>query len=234
MKKESVLEGILFAMGSSVSMSLIADVMEIPPEELEIVAANLAMEYEREERGLRLLRLEDRLQLSTAEGCYDTLIKMVKKPNPPVLTDVVLETLAIIAYKQPVTKGDIERIRGVSSDHAVNKLVEFGLVEEAGRLNAPGRPILFKTSEEFLRRFRISNTEELPEMDPVQYEEIAASVEREVGELEARDRIVKEEGKVLEDGTPRTMTDDTETENVPESAAAAEPGSVGNPIPVEV
>ena len=214
MKKEHILEGILFAMGSSVSMSLIAEVMEIPPEELELVAANLETEYETEERGLRLLRLEDRLQLSNSEGCYDTLIKMVKKPNPPVLTDVVLETLAIIAYKQPVTKGDIERIRGVSSDHAVNKLVEFGLVEEAGRLNAPGRPILFRTTEEFLRRFQISNPEELPQMDPVQYEEIAASVEREVGELEARDRIVKEE---------RTIADE-----------AAEPGSAANQISVEV
>ena len=214
MKKEHILEGILFAMGSSVSMSLIAEVMEIPPEELELVAANLETEYETEERGLRLLRLEDRLQLSTSEGCYDTLIKMVKKPNPPVLTDVVLETLAIIAYKQPVTKGDIERIRGVSSDHAVNKLVEFGLVEEAGRLNAPGRPILFRTTEEFLRRFQISSPEDLPQMDPVQYEEIAASVEREVSELEARDRIVKEEGTIADE--------------------AAEPGSAANPISVEV
>ena len=225
MKKEHVLEGILFAMGSSVSMPLIAEVMEIPPEELEIVAANLETEYESEGRGLRLLRLEDRLQLSTAEGCYDTLIKMVKKPNPPVLTDVVLETLAIIAYKQPVTKGDIERIRGVSSDHAVNKLVEFGLVEEAGRLNAPGRPILFRTTEEFLRRFQISAPDELPQLDPVQYEEIAASVEQEVGEWEARDRIVKEEGKAGDEAAPQA-------EIVPDEAA--EPGSAANPIPVEV
>ena len=212
MKKEHILEGILFAMGSSVGMSLLAEVMEIPPEELELAAANLEAEYEREERGLRLLRLEDRLQLSTSSGCYDTLIRIVKKPNPPVLTDVVLETLAIIAYKQPVTKGDIERIRGVSSDHAVNRLVEFGLVEEAGRLNAPGRPILFRTSEEFLRRFQLSSPEELPQMDPVQYEEIAASVERELSEQEARDRIVKEEGT-----------------NGGEAAAPAEP-----PVTVEV
>lgn len=223
MKKEHILEGILFAMGSSVSMSLIAEVMEIPPEELEMIAANLETEYEQEERGLRLLRLEDRLQLSTSEGCYETLIKMVKKPNPPVLTDVVLETLAIIAYKQPVTKGDIERIRGVSSDFAVNKLVEFGLVEEAGRLNAPGRPILFKTSEEFLRRFQIAGIDDLPEMDPVQYEEIAASVEREVNEQEAKDRIVQEEGKAS----------DMAADSAP-AAEEAEPGSPENPLSVEV
>ena len=186
MRTEDLLEGILFAMGSSVDKKLLAETMEIEPEELEAAAASLAAEYIEKGRGLRLLTLEDRLQLCTAVGCYDALIRMVRKPSPPVLTDVVLETLAIIAYKQPVTKADIERIRGVSSDHAVNKLVEFGLVEEAGRLNAPGRPILFKTSEEFLRRFRLSSTENLPEIDPVREEEIAASVESELAAQDAR------------------------------------------------
>ena len=198
MKPEHILEGVLFAMGSSVDKGLLADVLEITQKELEELAASLARSYEVEERGLRLLTLENKLQLSTAEGCYDTLIKMVKKPNPPVLTDVVLETLSIIAYKQPVTKGDIERIRGVSSDHAVNKLVEYGLVEEAGRLNAPGRPILFKTSEEFLRRFNLSTVEELPQMDPVQYEEIVASVESEMAAADAKEKLAVAEAQAGE------------------------------------
>lgn len=190
------MEGVLFAMGNSVEKSLLAETMEISLKELDETALSLSREYEEKGRGLRLLTLEDRLQLSTAEGCYETLIKMVKRPNPPVLTDVVLETLAIIAYKQPVTKGDIERIRGVSSDHAVNKLVEFGLVEEAGRLNAPGRPILFRTSEEFLRRFNLSRSDTLPEMDPVQYEEIAAAVESEVAAADAKEKLAREEAAV--------------------------------------
>lgn len=198
MKPEHILEGVLFAMGSSVDKALLADVLEISREELDNLAASLARAYEEEERGLRLLTLENKLQLSTAEGCYDTLIKMVKKPNPPVLTDVVLETLSIIAYKQPVTKGDIERIRGVSSDHAVNKLVEYGLVEESGRLNAPGRPILFKTSEEFLRRFNLSTVEELPQMDPVQYEEIVASVESEMAAADAKEKLAIAEAQAGE------------------------------------
>ena len=198
MKPEHILEGVLFAMGSSVDKALLADTLEISAKELEELTASLARSYEEEGRGFRLLTLENKLQLSTAEGCYETLIKMVKKPNPPVLTDVVLETLSIIAYKQPVTKGDIERIRGVSSDHAVNKLVEYGLVEESGRLNAPGRPILFKTSEEFLRRFNLSTVEELPQMDPVQYEEIVASVESEMAAADAKEKLAIAEAQAGE------------------------------------
>ena len=198
MKQEYILEGVLFAMGNAVDKDVLAETMGISREEVDALAKSLSEEYESSGRGFRLLTLENKLQLSTAEGCYDTLIKMVKKPAPPVLTEVVLETLSIIAYKQPVTKADIERIRGVSSDHAVNKLVEYGLVEEAGRLNAPGRPILFRTTEEFLRRFNISSVEDLPEMDPVQYEEIVASVESEMAAAEAKENLAKAESVNVE------------------------------------
>ena len=198
MKAEYILEGVLFAMGNSVDKDVLAETMGISREEVEELAKSLSEEYESDGRGFRLLTLENKLQLSTAEGCYETLIKMVKKPAPPVLTEVVLETLSIIAYKQPVTKADIERIRGVSSDHAVNKLVEYGMVEEAGRLNAPGRPILFKTTEEFLRRFNLSSVDELPEMDPVQYEEIVASVESEMAAAEAKENLAKAESVKVE------------------------------------
>ncbi len=187
MKKEAVLEGILFAMGSSVERAVLAEALETDEETVDSLAAELAEEYETQDCGIRLLRLGDAYQLCTAEGCFDALVKIAKKPRQPVLTDVVMETLAIIAYKQPVTKADIERIRGVSSDHAVNRLVEYGLVEEAGRLNAPGRPLLFKTTEEFLRRFRIPSPELLPELDPVQKAEIEEAVESEVGAEGARD-----------------------------------------------
>ncbi len=198
MKREYILEGVLFAMGNAVDKDVLAETMGVSREELDELARSLSEEYESSGRGFRLLTLENKLQLSTAEGCYETLIKLVKKPGQPVLTEVVLETLSIIAYKQPVTKADIERIRGVSSDHAVNKLVEYGLVEEAGRLNAPGRPILFKTSEEFLRRFNISSVDELPEMDPVQYEELVASVESEIAAAEAKENLAQAESVKVE------------------------------------
>ncbi len=188
MTREAILEGILFAMGGSVEREQLAEAMEITPEEVEAAAAALKAKYEEEERGIRLIRLDSAYQLCSAEGCYDTLIRLASKPKQPVLTDVVRETLAIIAYKQPVTKGDIERIRGVSSDHAVNRLVEFGLVEEKGRLNAPGRPILFGTTEEFLRRFQIEGCEVLPELDADQLAEIEAQVESETAKAEAAER----------------------------------------------
>ena len=102
------------------------------------------------------------------------------QPKKPVLTDVMMETLSIIAYKQPVTKQEIEKIRGVKSDHAVNKLVEYRLVKELGRLDAPGRPILFGTTEEFLRNFGVQGLDDLPILDPVQLEDFKAEAEEEV------------------------------------------------------
>lgn len=100
---------------------------------------------------------------------YENLIKVASAPKKQVLTDVVLETLSIIAYKQPVTKLEIEKIRGVKSDHAVNRLIEYNLVYEVGRLDAPGRPALFATTEEFLRRFGVGSTKDLPVINPARW-----------------------------------------------------------------
>ena len=102
-------------------------------------------------------------RVCTEPEYYDNLITVAAMPEKPVLTDTVLETLSIVAYRQPVTKAEISRIRGVSSDHAVSRLVEYGLIQEAGRLNAPGRPMLFVTTREFLRRFGMDSLEQLPE-----------------------------------------------------------------------
>ena len=196
MTREAILEGILFAMGGAVEREALAEAMEITPDEVEEAAAALKASYEEGERGIRLIRLGEAYQLCSAEGCYETLIKLASHPKQPVLTDVVRETLAIIAYKQPVTKGEIERIRGVSSDHAVNRLVEFGLVEEKGRQNSPGRPILFGTTEEFLRRFQIEGCESLPELDAEQLADIELQVESETASAEAAEREQQEMVKV--------------------------------------
>ena len=106
--------------------------------------------------------------------------KIAHTPKKHVLTDVLLETLSIVAYKQPVTRVEIEKIRGVSCEHAINKLLEYGLIQEAGRLDAPGRPILLGTTEEFLRCFGVQGLDELPEMDPVQLEDFKAEAEEEI------------------------------------------------------
>ena len=135
--------------------------------------------YEKEDRGIRIIELEDSFQLCTKKEMYEYLIRVAKQPKRYALTDVLLETLSIVAYKQPVTKLEIEKIRGVKSDHAVNKLVEYGLIEETGRLDAPGRPLLFGTTEEFLRRFSVQSLDDLPMLNPEQFEHFKEEAEDE-------------------------------------------------------
>ena len=139
----------------------------------------LCEDYESQERGIRIIRLEDRYQLATKKELYPVLIRMARQPQKISLTDVVLETLSIIAYKQPVTRIEIERIRGVKCDHAINRLIEYGLIREVGRLDAPGRPILFGTTEEFLRHFGTDSLDELPRINPVKVEDFKAEAEEE-------------------------------------------------------
>ena len=136
--------------------------------------------YNAEDRGIRIIELDGAFQMCTKKEMYEYLIRIAKQPKRHVLTEVLLETLSIVAYKQPVTKLEIEKIRGVKSDHAVNKLVEYNLVEEKGRLDAPGRPLLFGTSEEFLRRFGIQSTDELPNLNSEQIETFKAEAEEEI------------------------------------------------------
>ena len=149
---ENVVEALLFTMGKSVDLKQLAIALESSTEEAYAAVQRLISRYEQEDRAMQIIELEDSYQMCTRPEYYDALIKVAKAPKRQVLTDSVLETLSIIAYKQPVTKAEIENIRGVASDYAINKLIEYGLVSEAGRLNLPGRPILFATTEEFLRR----------------------------------------------------------------------------------
>ena len=126
------------------------------------------------------MELENAYQMCTKQEYYDYLVNIAMQPKKAVLTDVMMETLSIIAYKQPVTKQEIDKIRGVKSDHAVNKLLEYNLVQELGRLDAPGRPIVFGTTEEFLRNFGVDSTDNLPEISPVKMEDFRAEVEEEM------------------------------------------------------
>ena len=176
---ESIIEGILFAMGDSVEPDKIATAVEVPVEDVIKILDELLARYESEGRGLRLTKLDGAYQMCTSPDIYEYLIRIAKQPKKAVLTETLLETLSIVAYKQPVTKAEIEKIRGVSSDHAVNKLVEYQLVEEVGRLDAPGRPMLFGTTEQFLRSFGVTSLEELPTLSPVTLEEFKHEAEEE-------------------------------------------------------
>ncbi|MBQ1749312.1 MAG: SMC-Scp complex subunit ScpB [Lachnospiraceae bacterium] len=178
----SGIEGILFAMGDAVTVAELSKALDLPAEECKAMVESLAQQYKEENRGIQIIKINDGYQMCTSKEVYEYLIKLAKQPKKYVLTEVLLETLSIVAYKQPVTKAEIEKIRGVSSDHAVNRLVEFGLVQELGRLDAPGRPMLFGTTDDFLRAFGISSVEELPVLNATQLEEFKMEAEEEAEE----------------------------------------------------
>ncbi|MCD8015174.1 MAG: SMC-Scp complex subunit ScpB [Lachnospiraceae bacterium] len=179
-KAEAALEAILFAMGDSVETEKLAAAIEQDAETTRKLLQHMSERYGEEDRGIELTELDGAWQLCTKKELYEYLIRIAKQPRKIVLTDVVMETLSIVAYKQPVTRIEIEKIRGVKSDHAVNRLVEYNLIKEVGRLEAPGRPILFGTTEEFLRHFGLHTLDDLPEIDTVQMEDFKAEAEEEI------------------------------------------------------
>ena len=179
-EQEAVIEAVLFTMGKAVELEKLALAIGQDQETARQAVERLKERYEKDKRGMEIVQLEDSYQMCTRTGFYENLIRVAAAPKKQVLTEVMLETLSIIAYKQPVTKLEIEKIRGVKSDHAVNRLVEYNLVYEVGRMDAPGRPALFATTEEFLRRFGVGGLSDLPHMNPEQEEEIKAGV---AGEL---------------------------------------------------
>ncbi|MGN1204844.1 MAG: SMC-Scp complex subunit ScpB [Lachnospiraceae bacterium] len=184
-KAKAIIEAILFTMGESVEISRLAAVLEMEKKEVTALLTEMDEQYKKEERGIQLMWLDDAVQLSTRADLYEYLIKIAKTPKKMVLTDTVIETLSIIAYKQPVTRLEIEKIRGVSCDHAINKLLEYDLITELGRKDAPGRPLLFGTTEQFLRSFGVKSIEELPELSLTQVEEFKQQAEAEAGVLAA-------------------------------------------------
>lgn len=178
-KVMAVIEAVLFAMGDSVGISSLRHMLEMTEIEIREIIAKMNHKYEEEDRGIYIAELEDSFQLCTKPELYEYLIKVAKAPRKYVLSETLLETLSIIAYKQPVTRLEVEKIRGVSCDHAVNRLIEFNLIQELGRLDAPGRPLLFGTTEEFLRTFGVKSLGDLPALDPEQMEDFKKQAEEE-------------------------------------------------------
>ena len=197
---EAAIEAILFATGRAVSVEDLARALEVSEKDADSYAASLSGRWNSEKHGTDIIRIENGWQMCTRKDYYPQLIILELTPKKPRLTDVLLETLSVIAYKQPVTKAEIERIRGVNSDHAVNKLVEFHLVKELGRAKLPGRPILFGTTEDFLRVFGVSSKANLPVINQTTVEGFREEAEAEagvVGEL-PRNREMPDNGEASE------------------------------------
>ena len=177
---KAIIESILFTMGESVELSKIAAAIELDKNETKRLLDELIKDYESADRGIAIMELDGSYQMCTKPEMYEYLIRIAKQPKHRALTDVLLETLSIIAYKQPITRVEIEKIRGVSCDHAVNKLLAYNLIQELGRLDAPGKPLLFGTTEEFLRSFGVHSIDELPVLNPDQVEEFRQEAEEEM------------------------------------------------------
>lgn len=179
-KKRAVIEAVLFTMGETVSVSKLADLIEETESKTRELVLKMKEEMDASDRGITITEFDDAFQMCTKPEMYEYLIELTKNARRAQLSDSALETLSIVAYKQPVTRTDIEKVRGVSCDHAINRLLEYDLIKELGRLDAPGKPILFGTTEQFLRSFGVKSLDELPELSTVQMEEFKEQAEQEV------------------------------------------------------
>ena len=161
-KLKGVIESILFAAGREVKISELMSALEASSDEIISAVNNLKDEYKEDGRGLEIINVEDAYQLCTKKENYEYIYPIFDKRSKPNLSTAALETLAIIAYNPRITRAEIETIRGVNSDGTLYKLLDYNLIEEAGKSDAPGKPMTYKTSKEFLKMFGISSLKELP------------------------------------------------------------------------
>ena len=226
-EEEDLLEALLFSLGRTVSLEEMAICLHMGVDGAELAAERLRKKYEERQGGLLIRKLEGKYQMVSHPKTYDALIRVVKQSRKPVLSDVHLETLSIIAYCQPVTKAEVERIRGVKSDHAVNRLVEFGLIEEVGRLDAPGRPVLFGTTEEFLTRFGVDSLSSLPslpkDLEKLLEEEVTEELKDSLGLEPEKPEVEAQEEEKEEQYSEETKEENSEPEVSLESEEEKEP-----------
>ena len=163
-KKEAIIEAVLYAAGRPVEIKELMVLLEINFEEVIEIVEKMKLDMQKANRGLEIIKVDDAYQLCTKKDYYEYIYPIFDKRSKPNLSQAALETLAIIAYNPKITRAQIEAIRGVNSDGTLYKLLEYNLVEEAGKMDAPGRPTMYKTTKNFLRMFGISSLEELPEL----------------------------------------------------------------------
>ena len=163
-KIKQVIESIMFAVGRDISTKELSSVLEMTPSNVEEIIENMRTEFEATGRGVQIIKVNDGYQLCSRKENYEYIYQIIDKRNKPNLSQAALETLAIIAYNPKITRAEIESIRGVNSDGTIYKLLDHNLIEDAGRLDAPGRPTTYQTTKEFLRMFGYTSLEELPEL----------------------------------------------------------------------
>lgn len=193
--KEAIIEAMMFSTGAIITKQDIMKALEIGTSEIETIMLKLKEKYDKNNSGIELLKLDDGYQLCTKKEYYEYIYSLIDKRSKPNLSNPALETLSIIAYNPKITRAEVEALRGVSSDGTIYKLLEYNLIEEAGRLDAPGRPTTYQTTKEFLRMFGISSLEELPELPRYKLDENEQIVLDEILSPESEEAVDNEEAK---------------------------------------
>lgn len=170
-KIKSIIEAILFAAGRQVTIKELMISLEIPKEDLENIIVSMQEDYREQSRGIEIIKVEDSYQLCTKKELYEYLYPILDKRSKPNLSNAALETLAIIAYNPRVTRAEIESIRGVGADACIYKLLEYGLIQEGGKADLPGKPMTYVTSNEFLKMFGYTSLNDLPELPKYKLDE---------------------------------------------------------------
>lgn len=209
-KIKQIIESIMFAVGRDIGVNELSSVLELSPENVQEIIESMRTEFEEAGRGVQIIKVNNGYQLCSKKENYEYIYQIIDKRNKPNLSQAALETLAIIAYNPKITRAEIESIRGVNSDGTIYKLLDHNLIEDAGRLDAPGRPTTYQTTKEFLRLFGYTSLEELPELPRYKLDENQQIV---------IDDLVKEESKKDEEQKPieAPMPEMEEVENYEEN-----------------
>lgn len=166
-EKKPIIEAMLFASGRAVKISELISIIDVSEEEIKKILQEMILEYNKENRGIEIIKINDTYQMCTKKEYFDYIHELLDNRHKPNLSKAALETLSIIAYNSKVTKAEIESVRGVNSDGSLYKLLEYGLIEEAGKSDAPGKPMTYKTANEFFKVFGYSSKNELPELPKI-------------------------------------------------------------------
>ncbi|MBR2290449.1 MAG: SMC-Scp complex subunit ScpB [Clostridia bacterium] len=163
-KAEAIIEAMLFSTGSIVTVKDIMNIVELGSEDIEKIMQKMRSKYEAKDSGIELVKIEDGYQLCTKKEYYEYIVPLFDNRAKPSISNAALETLSIIAYNPKITRSEIDAIRGVNSDGTIYKLLEYNMIEEAGKLDAPGKPVIYKVTSEFMKMFGIASLDDLPEL----------------------------------------------------------------------
>ena len=199
LKEQAIIEAMLFSTGREIKVKEIMNALEIDSEDIEKIMQNMKLKYDAEDSGLELIKVEDGYQLCTKKEYYDYIYPLFDNRTKPTISNAALETLSIIAYNPKITRAQIEAIRGVGSDGTIYKLLEYNLIEEAGRLDAPGRPTMYEVTTNFLKMFGISSLDELPELPRYKLDENEQIVIDDVFTKEKVEEVMESVREVVEE-----------------------------------